>query len=202
MPYDNVDQEIRSYLIEKVPAYLEYKKISEEMNVRRLEFERKFQEDNKADLDRMMKLRQEIDDLYDRFVADVQKRTTMSYGERKRYMDGMVVLQIRQKPGEYDQKKLVAWAVRYPGVLTAPKKDDRWLKYLQEHKPELLVVDESAAVKLATTRTEDGRPVYEDSPVPIVDYVTTPSEETFRKVMTQLEVEYIVDARAKENKNE
>lgn len=200
--YDDIDRRIREYLIEKVPDYLRLADLKKILDVQRFELERKFQEDNKTILDEIMKLETEIADLYKRFVDDVQGRTTRSYGERKKYMDGIVVVQVRQRPGEYDSKKLQAWAKTYPGVLTAPKKDDRWLKYLQEHKPELLVVDEAAAVKLATTRTEDGRPVYDDSPVPVVDYVTTPSEDTFRKVMTQLEIEYTVDARSKEKTDE
>lgn len=101
------------------------------------------------------------------------------------------------KPGEYDPTKLREWATGMAAAHVVSKKSmEAAVRILMEmERTDLLDFDEKSAVGIATKATADGRPIFPDSPVPILTVCTQTSADRFSKLLTTAMIEEEFDAR-------
>jgi DNA repair exonuclease SbcCD ATPase subunit len=118
--------------------------------------------------------------------------------DRRAIMGGLLKVQVRKRPIEYDPEVLVSWARQYPQTFGLPKDKEKMkmlLDVLRLQHSNMLDVDLREAEKLATMVGDDGQKVFEDSPLELEEYVTRISPDMFSKIMTILATENDFDIR-------
>lgn len=193
MAYDEFDQAIRERLRNFSPKYERLRQLRQLAEAQKEAYRRQYETDNADLLTELAQLEEEYKTTYEQVTLRIREVAMSS--TRRQFMDGTVLVQQRVRvPAQYNRQALLEWAKPHPQLLTVPKKDTRWLSFLQEKAPELLIIDEAKAAQLAIETYEDGSKVYPNSPINPEPYITQPSEDTFSKVMTRMAIELKVDA--------
>lgn len=196
--YDEFDLEVRKDLLRYSKKWRQLKKLQQQLSQKRLEMERQFDEDTEKERAEIASLEEEIISAKTAAQSKLQIKALTS--ERRSFLGGMVTIQVRKEPGEYDEERLVKWASRFPYMWKIPEKKkvsmDAFSKardYLYQHSPELLVLDDAVALRHAIETTKAGHRRYPDAPVEIVDKPTNISDEKFGKVMDTILLEEGLD---------
>lgn len=171
----------------------EFVELTDQLKREEMAWQSRWLQENKERIERQKYLQAQVDELREKLNVYVSKQTANT--GRRKYLGGLVSVNVLPRAGEYLPEDLEAWVKdnEYWQLMSLPDKKkeqttyDLLTQWLRTTKSDYLVVDMKQAEKTAIDKDEHWNKVFPESPVPLVGKVTQVSEEKLNKVMSTLQ---------------